>query len=110
LSTERDRRHLAYILDSISLISGWARAGQDEFLSNDLIRNATLYRLETLAHSASKLSSGVKARHPDVAWRDITDFRNRLAHAYLELDLDLIWRVIELDLPVLRRAVEAELG
>lgn len=109
MSSKRDRRHLEYILDSISLILEWVRAGRDEFLRNDLVRSATLYRLETLAHSAGQLSPDMKERHSDVPWREIADFRNRLAHAYLELDLDLVWRVIEFDLPALQRATETEL-
>lgn len=90
MSEERDRRHLAYILESIDLIRGWAPSGRDTFLTDDLTQSTTLYRLETLTEATGKLSSQVRERHPQVTWRDITDFRNRVAHGYLALDLDLV--------------------
>jgi uncharacterized protein with HEPN domain len=106
----RDRRHLGYILESIDLIQDWTASGRDTFLVDDLIQNATLYRLETLAEAAGKLSTTFRDRHPHVTWRDITDFRNRVAHGYLLLDLDLVWRVIDVDLPVLKQIIAEELG
>jgi uncharacterized protein with HEPN domain len=32
--------------------------------------------------------------------------RNVLAHAYFEVDLEIVWRTIEADLPVLARQVD----
>ncbi len=52
MSAERDRRYLAHILESIELIEPWTGSGRDTFLTDDLVQNATLYRLETLAEAA----------------------------------------------------------
>lgn len=109
MSEERNRRYLGYILESIELIQRWAGSGRDTFLTDDLTQNAALYRLETLADAASKLPTALRDRHPQIPWRDITDFRNRVSHGYLALDLDLVWRVIEVDLLALKQTVEEEL-
>lgn len=109
MSEERDRRYLDYILESIELIEYWTASGRDTFVIDDLTQNATLYRLETLTEAAGKLSIDLKGRYPHFAWRDMTDFRNRTAHGYLALDLDLVWRVIVVDLPALKQMVEKEL-
>ena len=109
MSEERDRRNLAYILESIEFIERWTVSGRGAFLIDELVQSATLYRLETLAEAAGKLSSELRDRHRHMPWRDITDFRNRVSHGYLDLDLDLVWRVIEIDLPVLKRIVEVEM-
>ncbi|MDZ4768550.1 MAG: HepT-like ribonuclease domain-containing protein [Chloroflexota bacterium] len=34
------------------------------------------------------------------------NLRNRLIHEYLEVNLDIVWRIIEQDLPSLRQAAE----
>jgi len=109
VNEERDARHLGYILESIELIQFWSVSGRDTFLTDDLSQNAILYRLETLADAAGKLPSVLRDRHLQIPWRDITDFRNRVSHGYLALDLDLVWRVIEVDLPALKQTVEEEL-
>lgn len=104
------RRYLAYIVESIQLIERWNAAGPRDFLTDDLIQNATLHRLETLADSTGRLPARLKEQYPEIPWRQITDFRNRVSHGYLDVDLDLVWRVIEVDLPALRRIAESELN
>lgn len=39
-------------------------------------------------------------------WRAMAGFRNVLAHDYLEIDLEVIWSVVEQDLPKLAAAVD----
>jgi uncharacterized protein with HEPN domain len=51
----------------------------------------------------------VKATRPEIDWMAISGFRNRLAHGYLEVNLDIVWNVIENNLPALKQAVEAML-
>jgi uncharacterized protein with HEPN domain len=65
--------------------------------------------LETLAEAAGQLSPEVKGRHPEVPWRDVTDFRNVAAHAYFDVELPRVWDIVTDDLPTLKAAVEDEL-
>ena len=51
----------------------------------------TLYRLHTLAESTQRLSSEMKALHPEIPWEDIAGFRNRMVHGYLGVNLDIVW-------------------
>jgi len=43
-----------------------------------------------MAESTQRLSENLKAKHPDVEWRQIAAFRNVLVHDYLGIDLDRI--------------------
>ena len=72
-------------------------------------RDAVLRRMETLADAAGRLSAQVKAMYPDIAWRQITDFRNALAHGYTDIRLERVWDAVVNDLPVLAALVDAEL-
>ena len=110
MTDDRDWRHLTYIRDSIALIEARTRAGRDAFFTDVDMRDAVLWRLETLAEATGKLSQGIKERHPHIRWRAVSGFRNIAAHAYLDLQLDLVWEIVEEHLPVLRRAIERELG
>jgi len=38
-------------------------------------------------------------------WRRIADFRNRLVHDYLGVDLEIVWKVVTEDLPDLKRVI-----
>ncbi|WP_293688772.1 DUF86 domain-containing protein, partial [Thiolapillus sp.] len=43
---------------------------------------------------------------PEVPWRLIIATRNRLIHAYLGIDDDTIWSIIQDDIPELLSALE----
>jgi uncharacterized protein with HEPN domain len=104
-----ERVYLEYIRESISLVQEYAADGENTFLTDPRTQDAILRRMETLADATGKLSDSLKARHADIPWRDITAFRNVLAHAYAEVRLDRVWEAVHDDLPALLRAVDAEL-
>jgi uncharacterized protein with HEPN domain len=104
-----DRLYLEYIQESIARVEQYARRGETVFNTDPMVQDAVLRRMETLADAAAHLSDGVKARHRDVRWRQLTDFRNALAHAYAEIRLDLVWRAVTQDLATLKIVVEEEL-
>ncbi len=110
-----DRVYLRHILESLRLVKEYladsSGAWSQELFVNDLrTQDAVLRRLETLADAASHLSPAVRARYPNIDWREIGDFRNVLAHGYTVLRLDLIWETITADLPQLQDAVDSELA
>jgi uncharacterized protein with HEPN domain len=105
-----DRRHLAYVRESIVLIEHYTRDGRDAFLTDPMIQDAVLRRLETLAEATGRLSDALKERWPDIPWRAVHGFRNVAAHAYLDVELGDVWDIVEGDLPAMRAAVDAELA
>ena len=74
------------------------------------VRDAVLWRLQTLAEATGKLSQEVKDRHPEIRWRALYGFRNIAAHACLDLNLDLVWEIVEQHLSTLRDVAQQELG
>jgi len=52
-----------------------------------------------MAESSQRLSVEVKKQCPSVPWKNISGFRNIIAHDYLGIDLDMIWSVVEIELP-----------
>jgi uncharacterized protein with HEPN domain len=108
-SADRDEALLRYIQESIVRIGQYTGGGRAVFLSEPMVQDAVLHRLETLADAASHLSDGLKARHPEIPWRDIYGFRNVAAHGYLTLDMSRVWNTVEGNLPALKNVVEQEL-
>ena len=44
--------------------------------------------------------------NPSIPWREIVGMRNRLVHAYFEIDLRLVWDTVLNDLPALISQLE----
>ena len=109
MTDDRDRLYLTHIAETTALIQATTSVGKDALTADSNLRDATLYRLQTLSESAGLLSEDLKSRHPGIPWARIAGFRNRLAHGYIDVNLDRVWQVIEQDLGPLRDAVQAEL-
>jgi uncharacterized protein with HEPN domain len=106
---EREQERLRYIRESIRRVERYTRGGRDDFLRDEMIQDATLRRLETLADACHHLPDELKARHPLVPWNRIYRFRNVAAHAYEGINLEVTWQIIEDELPSLKRAIAAEI-
>jgi uncharacterized protein with HEPN domain len=107
---ERETERLRYIQTSIARITEYTRGGRDVFLGENIVQDAVLRRLETLADATNKLSVATKSRHLEIPWRQVYGFRNIAAHAYEGLDLGRVWEILENYLPSLALAVEQELS
>jgi uncharacterized protein with HEPN domain len=97
---DRQRERLRYILESIARIEEYTAGGYEAFRTEPIVQDAVLRRLETLADATSKLSDTLKARHPEIPWRQVYGFRNIAAHGYLTIQLDRVWEIIELHPPL----------
>jgi len=68
----------------------------DEMLSLAIVR-----LLEIVGEAAAHVSEPVQASLPGIPWRQITGARNRLIHGYFDVDLDIVWAILQDDLPPL---------
>jgi uncharacterized protein with HEPN domain len=55
--------------------------------------------IEILGEAASKVSQELRASMPVVPWADIVAMRNRLIHAYFDIDHDILWNTATKDVP-----------
>ncbi|NKC14557.1 MAG: DUF86 domain-containing protein [Gammaproteobacteria bacterium] len=68
--------------------------------------DAALRNLELIGEAATHIPDDIRKAHPEVPWRLIIATRNRLIHAYLGIDDDTIWSIIQDDIPTLLSALE----
>ena len=100
-----DAAYLRYILETIGRIETAISGGKASFLASSIHQDAVLRNLHTMTETTQRLSSALKANHPDVEWAELTAFRNVLVHDYLGIDIDLIWRVVGMDVPKFKAQV-----
>jgi len=103
------RRDELYLRDMIEATDSIARfvanVEQSVFMENDLFRSATLHKLTILGEASARLSDDLKARQPDVEWRDIVAFRNIAVHSYFSVDWAIVWVAATADAPTLRAQI-----
>lgn len=80
------------------------------FSADSLRRDATLRNLELLGEAATHIPPEIRADHGHIPWRQVIATRNRLIHAYLGIDDDVIWSIVRDDLPPLLEGLQALRG
>lgn len=98
--------YLEHIIDCIDLINDYTEYDKFKFMNSQMVQDAVIRNLQTLAESTQRLSPELKAQHPEINWKAIAGFRNILVHDYLGLDLEACWAVIDNRLPQLRESFE----
>ena len=106
-SADSDPFYLSHIQECLTRIADYTQDGRDRFLTDTLVQDAVLRNLQTMAESTQRLSAQVKAARPDVAWQEISAFRNVLVHGYTGISLPQIWDVLQRDLPPFAQAIAA---
>jgi uncharacterized protein with HEPN domain len=102
-----DRVRLRHIVDAgeavAAFIAGRARADldQDRMLVFALVR-----AIEIMGEAASRLSGEARAATPTVPWAPMIAMRNRLVHAYFDIDLDILWRTAVEEVPHIVRLLK----
>lgn len=73
-------------------------------LDSDRTLFLALTRLvELVGEASARVDDATRSRFPDVPWRSIKETRNRLIHAYDDIDPDVLWVIVRTDLPALVR-------
>lgn len=62
--------------------------------------------LEIIGEAAGKVSAEIRTQYCAIPWQDIGGMRNRLIHAYFDIDLDVVWITVTRDLPSLKAELE----
>lgn len=70
----------------------------DDLLTDRLFQLAVVRLLEIIGEAATRLSQATRDRYSTIPWRQIIGMRNRLIHAYDQVEYDVVWEVIQDDL------------
>ena len=97
---ERDRATLLDIARAIRFVLEF-KAGMDRtaFLGDAKTQSAVLHQLMVIGEAVKRLTPEFRAGHPQVPWALIAGMRDKLIHGYDIVDLEEVWRTIEMDVP-----------
>ena len=94
-----------YIGDMIefseAVLSYTAGMDQTGFVADRRTYYATLHSLQLVGEAATHVPAEVRDTHSEVRWREIMGTRNRIVHAYLGIDDDVVWDIVRTDIPKL---------
>jgi uncharacterized protein with HEPN domain len=106
-----DQIRLRHMLEAARDVMSFAEKRTREDLDNDRqLELALVKAIEVIGEAATKLTKQCRDKSPQIPWDSIIGMRNRLIHAYFDVNRDILWSTVEDDLPPLIVELERILG
>ncbi|MFJ2482323.1 DUF86 domain-containing protein [Pseudomonas sp. NPDC087598] len=94
--------------DALIFVEGLSK---EEFADDKRTQQAVIMSLVIIGEAATK----VMDRYPEftalnsqVPWRAMRGMRNRIAHGYFDINLDVVWETVQVALPELLQVLPTE--
>jgi uncharacterized protein with HEPN domain len=106
--------YLHHILQAIERIDRYTSGmGEADFLRNEMAQDAVIRNIEILGEASNnvqRVAPEFVARHDHIPWQVMYTMRNRVSHAYHQVDLEIVWKTIQGDLPLLHKQIQVALA
>lgn len=95
------------IVDAHAFTEGMAQA---DFQQDKRTQQAVVMSLIVLGEAATKVMDqypAFAAEHTAIPWRNMRGMRNRIAHGYFDINLQVVWDTVQTALPALKSQLDA---
>jgi len=98
---------LGHILESIEHVEAYIHGlRKDDFLNSEQKQDAVIRRIEIIGEAARNIPASFRKKHNHIPWKKIAGMRDKLAHDYFGVSLNVAWDVAKSDLPKLKKDIE----
>ncbi len=95
------------ILEAISAIERFVeRISFEDFISNDEKSSAVIRKFEIIGEATKGLPKDLKDKHPEILWKEMAGFRDKLIHFYFGVKYELVWQAIKKRLPQIKSLIQ----
>lgn len=105
MSENRLHDFLSHMLDAAQLACSYVdNMEKNDFFEDIRTQQAVIMNLIIIGEAATKimeLDSLFMAKHVEIPWRNMRGMRNRIAHGYFDINLDVVWETVRTALPEL---------
>ena len=67
----------------------------DSFVADDKTVDAVVRNFEIIGEAANRMDPDFRDCNPEIEWKHIRGFRNRIVHDYFGIDYEIVWNIIE---------------
>ena len=66
----------------------------DDFLKDDKTIDAVVRNFEIIGEASIRIDEDFKLENPQIEWKKLKGFRNRIVHEYFGIDYEIIWSIL----------------
>lgn len=101
----RQLDYVGHMLEAIRLVRDYAEGiSRDEFFADKKTQQAVVLNIMIIGEAATQIGNEYPEwadQHPQIQWRAMRGMRNRMAHGYFDINLQVVWDTVQLSLPEL---------
>lgn len=109
----RNKRKLSYrlkdILECIDRVNKFIEGmSVDEFFKDVKTQSAVIFQCSIIGEASRQIQKDFNEfvkKYDHIPWVDLSDFRNRVIHEYIGIDLRVVWNISKNELPKLKRNI-----
>lgn len=93
--------------DACGFVDGLTK---ESFFADKRTQQAVIMSFIIIGEAAARIMDGYPEfteTNPDVPWRSMRNMRNRMAHGYFDINLDVVWTTVQAWLPELLKQLTA---
>jgi uncharacterized protein with HEPN domain len=101
------RLYLDDIVASCSKIQRYVKEmAFEEFVTDERTFDAVIRNLQIIGEACKNIPQDVRDRTPQIEWRKIAGLRDILAHAYFQIENEIVWDIVQNKIDALKEQVE----
>ncbi len=67
----------------------------DSFLKDEKTVDAVVRNFEIIGEAANRIDPDFRTKNPEIEWKRIRGFRNRIVHNYFGIDYEIVWAIVD---------------
>jgi uncharacterized protein with HEPN domain len=77
----------------------------DAFVGDEKTIDSVVQNLEIIGEAANRLPQDFWKQYPEIKWPQIIGLRHRIVHNYFNIDVEIVWQIIQSELPVFKSRI-----
>ena len=95
--------YVIHILEAINDIENSIKnINKEKFEKSKDKKDATIRRIEIMGEAIKNISLPIRDKYPEIQWKKIAGTRDRIIHAYFDVDINIVWHIVKKELPLLK--------
>jgi uncharacterized protein with HEPN domain len=99
--------YLSEMLNAIRTIKDFIQDMDEEtFFKDEKTKSAVTHQILILGEALKGIPEDIKSQAPNLDWKSIAGMRDRLIHAYFNVDYDILWDTAKNRVPKTEKELE----
>ena len=99
--------YLKDISNSIISIENFVKGvNYEQFKKDDKTSSAVIRKLEIIGEATKYIPDDIRRMYSQIPWKEMAGMRDKLIHAYSEVDFKLVWMTVKQRIPELKPIIK----